>query len=122
MAVERVDGGHAWNQVFLDGKWYNVDLTNDRDKIVEGRPCKHFLKSNIEFTRYDKYKVRSARLENCEESVQNPEELLEECRFIQSVTPKDIAEESKSRSIASREINKIKDFLNKLLNKEYKEK
>lgn len=122
MVVDRVDGSHAWNQVYLDGKWYNVDLTNDRDKIVECRPCKHFLKSNKEFTRYDKYKVKSARLENCEESVQNPEELLEECKFIQSVTPKDIAEESKSRSISSREINRVKEFFKRLLNKEEKEK
>lgn len=48
-------GAHAWNQVKLDGQWYNCDLTNDRDFIVSGLKLPFFLKSNKEFNRYEKY-------------------------------------------------------------------
>ena len=37
---------HKWNQVCIDGKWYNCDLTNDRDFIINGLKCPHFLTSN----------------------------------------------------------------------------
>lgn len=113
--IGRTGGSHAWNQVKLDGKWYNVDLTNDRDKIVEGRECKHFLKSNKNFTRYEKYEVKSDRLENCEEDVPNPEELLEECQYVPT-TPKDIAKGTESKGIFTREISNIKNFFNRFLN------
>ena len=107
-------GEHAWNQVRLDGNWYNVDLTNDRDKIVEGKECKHFLKSNQEFTRYQKYNVQSPRLEDCTKSVENPEDLLNECKYIApTITPKDIAQASKGIRLA--EIFNIKSLFNKLI-------
>jgi hypothetical protein len=37
---------HKWNQVCIDGKWFNCDLTNDRDFIIDGLKCPHFLTSN----------------------------------------------------------------------------
>lgn len=47
--------GHAWNQINLDGQWYNLDLTWDRDSIVDEKTTKYTLKSDKDFghTVYD---------------------------------------------------------------------
>ena len=47
--------GHAWNQVRLDGEWYNCDITCDRKFILEGLTAPKFLKSNAEFSNYFNY-------------------------------------------------------------------
>jgi transglutaminase/protease-like cytokinesis protein 3 len=40
---EAADGGHAWNQVKVDGKWYNIDVTwddpDDGDQIYYDYFC-----------------------------------------------------------------------------------
>lgn len=64
--------GHAWNQVRLDGVWYNCDVTFDRSYIISGNengaPC--FLKSNYEFANYSKYPVDlSPKIEGATKSV-----------------------------------------------------
>ena len=41
--------GHTWNQIKLDGVWYNLDLTWARDGLVEGEPTKWLLKSDVDF-------------------------------------------------------------------------
>ena len=41
--IGKVEGGHAWNQVRIDGKWYNADLTWDYLKIQRGKPLKYCL-------------------------------------------------------------------------------
>ena len=111
-------GSHAWNQVYLDENWYNVDLTNDRDKIVNGIECKHFLKGDQDFDRYKKYDVISPRLEICKESVQNPEQLFNEYKYVQpTVTPKDIAHATHSKNIHFTDIFNIKSLFNKLIHK-----
>lgn len=61
--------GHAWNQVKLDGKWYNLDLTWDADRIVESTPTKYFLKSDNDFG-HDEYVPRRLT-EKCTESITN---------------------------------------------------
>ncbi len=40
---------HAFNQVKIDGVWYNVDLTWDRDRIVKGQLPQYFLKNDLDF-------------------------------------------------------------------------
>lgn len=45
----QIDKKHAWNQVKIDGKWYNVDLTWDRDEIIKGNTPSNCLKSDYEF-------------------------------------------------------------------------
>ncbi len=35
--------GHAWNQVCIDGKWYNADATWDRKAIQRGEKTEYFL-------------------------------------------------------------------------------
>lgn len=44
-----IESGHAWNQINLDGQWYNLDLTWDRDSIVDGKQTKYTLKSDSDF-------------------------------------------------------------------------
>ncbi len=90
---------HAWNQVYLDGKWYNCDITNDADFILEGLVAPFFLKSNSDFkppngiTRYEKYPLKYQTPENATESISAEEqrELIEkfEPGIIQELTPKE---------------------------------
>ena len=44
---------HAWNQVKIDGKWYNCDLTWDTVNIVENREFDYCLQSDEEFINHD---------------------------------------------------------------------
>ncbi len=44
---------HAFNQVKIDGVWYNVDLTWDRDRIVEGKLPQYFLKNDVDFKKIE---------------------------------------------------------------------
>ena len=41
-----IKSNHQWNQVKINGSWYNCDLTNDADFILSDLECPHFLKSN----------------------------------------------------------------------------
>lgn len=44
---EGVSGyGHAWNKVSLNGEWFNVDATWDRENIIYGEQPKNALKSD----------------------------------------------------------------------------
>ncbi len=46
------DSNHSWNQVKIDGKWYNTDITWDRDDIIKGEVPSYCLKSDKEFVRH----------------------------------------------------------------------
>lgn len=48
---------HAWNQVFLDGKWYNCDLTWDYRHIRDGSQAHYFLKSDKDFAHDKKFVI-----------------------------------------------------------------
>ena len=111
-------GNHAWNQVKLDGKWYNVDLTNDRDNILDNTECQYFLKSDSEFKRYEQYDVKSETLHQCDESVQNPDQLLETHKFVPPVvTPKSIAEADKQHNLTTSIVQNAKRFITRLLDR-----
>ncbi len=49
------EGAHAWNQVKLDGIWYNVDLTWDNKAILDNGNLYWILKSNFDFNKYGIY-------------------------------------------------------------------
>ena len=80
-------GSHAWNQVCLDGVWYNCDLTNDCDFIIEDLQAPYFLKSNDDFKRYEEYPPKTPEIvedaittmsnEMQEELIHNAKNLLE---------------------------------------------
>lgn len=111
-------GNHAWNQVKLDGKWYNVDLTNDRDNILDNTECQYFLKSDSEFKRYEQYDVKSETLHQCDESAQNPDQLLETHKFVPPVvTPKSIAEADKQHNLTTSIVQNAKRFITRLLDR-----
>ncbi len=40
---------HMWNQVKLDGEWFNMDLTWDLKRIINLEPPQHLLKSDNDF-------------------------------------------------------------------------
>lgn len=112
-------GNHAWNQVKLDGNWYNVDLTNDRDAIVEGKNCSYFLKSNNEFGKYEEYNITSKTLHQCTDSFENSNKLLEQYQYVKPVVNhKSIAEADKSSKLTTSIIKNAKNIINRILNKE----
>lgn len=43
------NAGHAWNQVLIDGNWYNLDLTWDAPRIKNGEPLEYFLVNDEKF-------------------------------------------------------------------------
>lgn len=67
---------HAWNQVKIGGKWYNTDLTWERDKIVRtGIASKDMLKSDKEFENHKGYSEnRTSTEEVCLESMRDRED------------------------------------------------
>jgi len=46
---------HAWNQVCLDGVWYNCDATNDADFFRKGLIAKYFLVSDADYDLMQEY-------------------------------------------------------------------
>lgn len=73
-------GGHAWNQVEIDDKWYNVDLTNDVREIRNGEKLRFCLKSDEELEKYwmqsENYYGRFGYSEECSENY--PEDRIQE--------------------------------------------
>lgn len=59
---------HAWNQVKIDGKWYNIDVSygiehhDEYIRIEEGKIPKYFLLSDNEY--YKKYIVSKVGMKN----------------------------------------------------------
>ena len=59
---------HAWNQVKIDGKWYNIDVSygiehhDEYVRIEEGKIPKYFLLSDNEY--YKKYIVSKVGMKN----------------------------------------------------------
>ena len=59
---------HAWNQVKIDGKWYNIDVSygiehhDEYVRIEEGKIPKYFLLSDDEY--YKKYIVSKIGMKN----------------------------------------------------------
>lgn len=53
MDPRRKNTSHAWNQVKIDGKWYNCDLTWDVGRIEARRELDYCLQSDEEFINHD---------------------------------------------------------------------
>ena len=67
--------GHAWNQVKIDGRFYNTDLTWDYKDFREGEELKHCLRSDDEFYKdHEPYEHK-----DCEEcKIDYPRDKIEE--------------------------------------------
>ena len=65
--IDRTHDGeaHGWNQVKIDGKWYNCDLTWDSNNIKENRPLEYCLQSDEEFILHD---TESVEKQECSQS------------------------------------------------------
>ena len=60
------DSKHVWNQVLIDGKWYNCDITNDSANINDNRRFDFCLVSDNDFFLY---KALSSNAERCLETM-----------------------------------------------------
>lgn len=72
-------GYHAWNQVKLDGEWFNCDITHDLRSVREGLPAQNFLKSNKTFMENGKFPtIKSVKNERATRdiSIEEQAELL----------------------------------------------
>ena len=65
------DSGHAWNQVIIDNKSYNLDLTWDEQAIKNNKPLEWFLLSDDEFNKTHKCN------EDCEKIIYICKETME---------------------------------------------
>ena len=58
-------GGHAWNQVQIDGKWYNADPTWDSDEILFFGKYENMLLDDEEFNQtHGKFSSRRTKTEH----------------------------------------------------------
>ena len=57
------EGGHVWNQVLIDGKWYNADVTAASYSIHHGEQVKTCLVNDNRLL----YKTNSSILHICDE-------------------------------------------------------
>lgn len=61
--------GHAWNQIKLDGIWYNMDLTWSRDDIIAENSTLYLLRSDKDFYGHDEYDTSMCKKEKCDQTV-----------------------------------------------------
>lgn len=68
--IDRARCTHAWNQIKLDGQWYNMDLTLDRDRIVKGEKPRYLLQSDKDFnTQKHPYYAEECKQEKCNKTL-----------------------------------------------------
>lgn len=59
---------HAWNQVKIDGQWYNCDLTWDAPRLAENMPLEWCMQSDEEFICHTIDKTICTDVEICDSS------------------------------------------------------
>lgn len=121
--------GHCWNQVKLDGKWYNVDLTFDQPRILKGRKPKNLLKSDKDFKHHSKmildFKKSHAgsldprdysliKLEECDETV--PDKVLMDFLYGDREVEKEETEDSQEKFFPIKKRRK-REFLREFIQK-----
>lgn len=105
--INRESCSHAWNQIKLDGKWYNMDLTWDRDRIVKGEETKYSLQSDKDFnTQKHPYYAEECKQEKCSETLP----VNEVTQIIYGQTPKQELQDSNIEQRTS-ETPEIKYYL-----------
>lgn len=74
--IFRFKSGHAWNQIKLDGVWYNMDLTYDLHRLLNNELPLYLLKSDKDFMPKHKGKfnlTNHKELHKCHISIPNNE-------------------------------------------------
>ena len=107
--------GHAWNQVKLDGRWFNCDITTDRSFITQDLIAPMFLKSNYEFSNYLKFSSDiSTKIEAATKSLSNQsQEILirrHKSKIVEELFPKDDGRISKKNGF----IRKLSERLSEM--------
>ena len=105
--------GHAWNQVKLDGEWFNCDITCDREFILQGLIAPKFLKSGADFSNYYKYPEGSLdRIEKTPRSISNEAQSVlihnYKSRIIDELYPKEKENKSKKKGFIRTIFSKLK--------------
>lgn len=105
--------GHAWNQVKLDGEWFNCDITCDRSFIIQDLVAPKFLKSGVDFSNYYKYPEGSLdRIEKTPKSISNETQraLIHNyrSRVIDELYPKEDDNKSKKKGFIKTIFSKLK--------------
>lgn len=126
-AMRTGTGSHAWNQVCLDGVWYNCDLTNDCDFIKEGLQAPYFLKSNDDFRRYEQYPPKKpSMVESASSSIsaEQQEQLITDAKKILEKERARLAEETqKANTTRQSALNKkLPKFIIKIISSLKKER
>lgn len=58
------DGRHAWNQVKVNGDWYNLDLTVARKDLLEGKESANiFMNDNLFYGNLRKINIENGMVE-----------------------------------------------------------
>lgn len=73
-SIGKKNNNHVWNQVKINGKWYNCDITSDSVNIIDGRKVEYCLVSDADLFLY---KATSKNAETCLETYLNDEKELE---------------------------------------------
>ncbi|MEE3343753.1 MAG: transglutaminase domain-containing protein [Bacilli bacterium] len=86
-----IKSDHQWNQVKINGTWYNCDLTNDSDFILSDLECPHFLKSNDDDNNFS-HSTEISSFHECKTSIsaELQEQLINEAKkYINEIENKD---------------------------------
>lgn len=108
-------GPNTWNQVELDGKWYNCDLTHDADFALEGLKLPNFLRSNADIERLKEAMPQNSEdLQNCEETVSD--ELQAELvgyasKYVNELEVKEETEKTHDKEKAQENVAKKRNFI-----------
>lgn len=121
---DKSGAGHAWNQIKIDGKWYNMDLTWDRDKVCRGYPARWILKSDEQFKDHSAYKIDSwSPVEKCDTNIKKRDvknTIIRGYRMIQEISKPDKIKawlKTATKRINLDDINRIMDKLENDLDK-----
>ena len=98
---------HSWNQVKLNGTWFNCDISIDKDFLVQELAAPMFLKSNQEFSNYIDYPLNikpQIEMETCSLDNKYQEVLFNKYRekIINEIFPESNGKKQKKESLTKK--------------------
>lgn len=102
-------GEHAWNAVLMDEKWYYVDVTFDRNDIINFKNC---LVVNDDFMASHKLNEKSQiRMQNCKMAQEDydHELILQSIYYLSKdyILKNDLTQKLKSHRISKKGLKKF---------------
>lgn len=114
--------GHAWNQVYLDNKWFNCDVTFDINNILSEKPLRYFLKSNKDFSHYKNYPLNTNQtIEPATSTLSNEEtnELVSKLSLVVTSSLLTKTEDNKKPKLISSILTKLNFFKTRTTPKQF---